>query len=1124
MSLKKIVTLVLITVLSASLMANHAPENIGDRAKVNKSRGIVEVQARVHKAGLLWIMITNAGFFGNPSGQLDDPCTGQTAISSELPGGSGKSFLFVGGLMFGGYLTESTVEMANGVNATRFAGPYVTTGYEGWSGDGGPSNMPRELWPTEFVMPNAHANIVEKSNVKGKKNCLLEDVYDPLATAEEEFVTWFTDKYVNRAATGICDTEKRDHIPLGVEVKQTSYAWSYDYARKFVIIDYTIYNTSFDENNNPRDIYNFFMGVYFDCDIGDKKFEDQVLSKDDMGGFITKYTYFDVNVQKEVTADLNAIWAADNDGRDYDGSTEPSAGSPLNGAKGVVTIKVLRSPNPGIRYAYNMYVAAQNEVADWSPIWYPGLHNTDDYIDVYGTSVKGVKWQYDLTTAQLGYDDGEQGYFTYDQNSGGNLEGLGGATEGRPAGDRAKYMVMSNGEFDYNQYDLPAVTDGAYATGGAFAPPPEDERQNDYWKRWNEEEDGPFSEMYDLANGGDTKSYVSFGPLGIKDPSVKLAWDSNGDGEVNSEDTHKVVEAYKFQNGDSLKLTLGYIVNTKFHESEEQDMGALGEDPANYDAYAKRLNFEEAVTNILWTEKVYDVPMKDSKKRKDGTTEEKRDGWYGEDVGLDGLYAAKSGDLCWWSNISYIGPDEDGTESNYALDTLFTGATLVPGDFDDAQMEDRVLKYANGLGSYPGIPFYEDEEIGSSEDFGYKVAYLNENDPNNAFVEYVRYGYDDGVLNPGDGVPDFDGPPPPPSPTLSVDYDGSNVTVNWTSHELSYFNGDKIPSGSEFSVDPFSKLYDFEGYNVSVANVKRLENFVEIFSADRVDYVYVNVNNPSDYYLPDRRSVPLSQEEIDSGDYPESYQFYNPEGIDILYVLKPLGKNIPLKLYDDNGEPEITGQPLKGLYNSFPYKTDEYQFVATRSAEPDDNFVVVDPATGNSEPQYVWSYSFTFFNKTIAREFFVAVTATDFGDIGNDTKPQTSNPLSNAVSAVPGKFVNDDKVYVVPNPYRSDIDYEAEGWENIGLENNWSADDRKIVFFNVPKRAVIRIYTLAGDLVKVLAHNGNASEEYKFATYAVDWNLLNENSQTVTSGVYLFHVENLDDDGYDEVGKFVIIK
>jgi hypothetical protein len=88
-------------------------------------------------------------------------------------------------------------------------------------------------------------------------------------------------------------------------------------------------------------------------------------------------------------------------------------------------------------------------------------------------------------------------------------------------------------------------------------------------------------------------------------------------------------------------------------------------------------------------------------------------------------------------------------------------------------------------------------------------------------------------------------------------------------------------------------------------------------------------------------------------------------------------------------------------------------------------------------------------------------------------------------------------------------------------------------FINLPKRCTVRIYTLAGDLVQTLHHDGADMTDIvtisKAATQGIaadgmhSWNLLSKHNQIIAPGVYLFSVENKADDKI-KVGKFVIIK
>jgi hypothetical protein len=105
-------------------------------------------------------------------------------------------------------------------------------------------------------------------------------------------------------------------------------------------------------------------------------------------------------------------------------------------------------------------------------------------------------------------------------------------------------------------------------------------------------------------------------------------------------------------------------------------------------------------------------------------------------------------------------------------------------------------------------------------------------------------------------------------------------------------------------------------------------------------------------------------------------------------------------------------------------------------------------------------------------------------------------------------------VYVVPNP----VTREAMApW--TFEPNNADPSGEKAEFRNLPKCSnTVRIFTVAGDLVQTLRHDGSAGN----GTLA--WNLVSRNGQTVTSGVYLFSVRP-DDGRFPEfVGKFVVIR
>jgi len=123
---------------------------------------------------------------------------------------------------------------------------------------------------------------------------------------------------------------------------------------------------------------------------------------------------------------------------------------------------------------------------------------------------------------------------------------------------------------------------------------------------------------------------------------------------------------------------------------------------------------------------------------------------------------------------------------------------------------------------------------------------------------------------------------------------------------------------------------------------------------------------------------------------------------------------------------------------------------------------------------------------------------------------------------------NMDDIMVVPNPYIGRSKFDGR------KENDQKGDkSRRLWFINLPNRCTIRIYTLAGDLVQTLDHNGSMPTDIITISKATttgmaasgmhSWDLLSKNEQIIAPGVYLFSVENKADSKI-KVGKFVIVK
>jgi len=142
--------------------------------------------------------------------------------------------------------------------------------------------------------------------------------------------------------------------------------------------------------------------------------------------------------------------------------------------------------------------------------------------------------------------------------------------------------------------------------------------------------------------------------------------------------------------------------------------------------------------------------------------------------------------------------------------------------------------------------------------------------------------------------------------------------------------------------------------------------------------------------------------------------------------------------------------------------------------------------------------------------WFFAFDPTDTGYTAGDVYQVRGAKLNGpedefvfGAGGVDPEMAKDDlsQVKVVPNPYIAHAVWETK--EGI----------RKVQFTHLPDQCTIRIYTLAGDLVRAVEHDNGTGTE--------DWDLLNKDQQGIVPGVYYYHV---DSEYGQKLGKFAIIK
>ena len=191
-----------------------------------------------------------------------------------------------------------------------------------------------------------------------------------------------------------------------------------------------------------------------------------------------------------------------------------------------------------------------------------------------------------------------------------------------------------------------------------------------------------------------------------------------------------------------------------------------------------------------------------------------------------------------------------------------------------------------------------------------------------------------------------------------------------------------------------------------------------------------------------------------------------------------------------------------------------------------DSVLVLIPPPGPHDGFRTW-YSITYEARNTTDNDYLDLFLPDLANCANPGSPETcpnlnhkavnvSNDVSQpreasadpdshffarAVEPTGGPTANLARVAVVPNPYRA-----VETWNPGG--------GHEIHFINLPPQSLIRIFTLAGDLVRELRHD-DAVRDFE------RWDLKNGMGRDVSSGVYMVRVEAK---SFSDQSRFVVIR
>jgi hypothetical protein len=356
----------------------------------------------------------------------------------------------------------------------------------------------------------------------------------------------------------------------------------------------------------------------------------------------------------------------------------------------------------------------------------------------------------------------------------------------------------------------------------------------------------------------------------------------------------------------------------------------------------------------------------------------------------------------------------------------------------------------------------------------------------------------DSIWYEGDGVPDFRGAGPPPAPKIQVIPSMGKLVIR--------FNG----FYSETTPDIFTKRLDFEGYRVYVALDDRPSSFSVIRSYDLENYdrfVWQEENGRMGWV---QDEVPYTLDSLRI--------LYGNSLFDPLHYTRanPANRNGELAYFEKQDFNQSSLTDLNGIRKVYPDAINP----GTDSSTWEDDDLVFD--YNEPLPKY-YEYEYVLDSLLPTLSYFLSVTAFDCGSPRSGLKSLETKPENNYIEDYPQPSTEETaehklEVYVVPNPYRIDADYQASGFENRSRDIVDPERARRIQFFNLPAVCKISIYSLDGDLVRQINHNypsGGPGSQHD------SWDMITRNSQTVVAGLYYWVVESADQ---TQIGKVVVIK
>lgn len=202
--------------------------------------------------------------------------------------------------------------------------------------------------------------------------------------------------------------------------------------------------------------------------------------------------------------------------------------------------------------------------------------------------------------------------------------------------------------------------------------------------------------------------------------------------------------------------------------------------------------------------------------------------------------------------------------------------------------------------------------------------------------------------------------------------------------------------------------------------------------------------------------------------------------------------------------------------------------------------IIITDNQGNPSPKFfegdsvAYHYVYPLHDLLNGWQYAVTLTAFSDGDEQAGLPSLESSLLANERNIIPGTIPNQadtaSAIGIFPNPYSVSAAWDAKANAERG---------RKIYFYNLPQKATITIFTLAGDKVATMQHEQHISEgqdiqwfsqtgsfnasDIQFSGGIHAWDLISDADQALATGMYIVTVQDVQT-GTIKNGTFLIIK